>query len=187
MADPSAPVSSTSTTKKTGRRSSGLSKLVNLLLLLAIIGVIGMFVRAEMQRRDTAQRLETTKAELEQIKKSTTQGGEELAKQVLERVGKLIVLPTEPAPTVATIVDIERLREANEFYSVADNGDHLIITDKRAILFDPDRGVILDVVPVVIDETATSPSPGGSPGASPVGSPGALPTASPTASPIAPR
>lgn len=68
---------------------------------------------------------------------------------------------------VATIVDIESLRAGNEFYAQADNGDHLVITRNRAILYDPDRNIIVDVVPVSIDQEEqnkqSSPSPSPTP------------------------
>lgn len=159
--------------------------MFNLLLIVGIIAAIALFAWAEQQRRATEGRLEQTKQELEEVKKSTKAGGEELAKQVLEKIRQHMDVPAEPVPTVATIVDIERLRQANEFYKVAENGDHLIITQKRAILYDPDRDIILDVVPVVIDQNAT-PNPSGSvkPSVTPSGSPAATPraTAKPTAS-----
>lgn len=169
------PPAKTAPAKRRGRGG-----MFNLLLIIGIIAAIALFAWAEQQRRATEGRLEQTKKELEEVKKSTKAGGEELAKQVLEKVRWHMDVPVEPVPTVATIVDIERLREANEFYAAAENGDHLIITNKRAILYDPDRDVILDVVPVVIDETAQT-TPGATPRATT--SPRPAVTPSPAASP----
>lgn len=167
---------------RSGRRS-GPFRLINLVLLIAIIAVIALFFRAEQQRRATANQLAQTERELQEVRKSTRAGGEEVAKQVLEKLRRHMNIPTDPAPTVATIVDINRLREANAFYNAAENGDHLIITEKRAILYDPERDLILDVVPVAIDTTRTSP--GASPAGTPTGTPrvSATPTPRPSASP----
>lgn len=178
---PSRTISSPSKPAPAKRRRGGM---FNLLLIIGIIAAIALFAWAEQQRRATEGRLEQTKKELEEVKKSTKAGGEELAKQVLEKIRRHMDVPAEPVPTVATIVDIDRLREANEFYKVAENGDHLIITQKRAILYDPDRDIILDVVPVVIDQDAT-PAPSGSvrPTTSPTTSPRPTPTPSPATSP----
>ena len=130
------------------------------LLILVVIIAIGLFVWAEKQRREVAGKLEQTTAELEEIRKSTQGGGAEVAKEVLAKVRAHMVVAETPEPTVATIVDIERLKQASEFYQVAENGDHLVITEKRAILYDPDRDIILDVVPVRINPNASaSPSP----------------------------
>jgi cell division septation protein DedD len=143
-------------------RHGGGSRLLNLILLIGIIAAIALFVRSEMKNRQAAQQLQQTQQELETIRKSTNANGEEVAKQVLDKVRKLIDVPNEPAPTVATIVDVEKLKEANEFYKNAKNGNNLIITDKRAILYDPERNVIVDVVPVVVDPNASvSPTPVG--------------------------
>jgi len=140
-------------TKKRGRGG-----LFNLILLIGIIVVVGLFVWAEQQRRSAQTQLQDTITELEQLRESSEQSGQEVAQRVLEAVRKHVDLPTDPEPTVATIVDVESLRAANEFYSVADNGDHLIITERRAILYDPERDIILDVVPVRLENSAQTGS-----------------------------
>jgi len=56
---------------------------------------------------------------------------------------------------------VDQLRETNVFYQKAENGDFLVVTPTRAVLFredsdgdgEADRGIILDVVPVQIDES----------------------------------
>lgn len=158
--------------RKGKRRGTGL------LILIVILIALGLFIWAEKQRRDVSSKLEQTEAQLEEIRKSTQRGGEEVAKEVLVKVRSHMIVAEEPAPTVATIIDINRLKESSDFYSVADNGDHLIITEKRAILYDPDRDVILDVVPVRINRTAT-PSPSGSPNTRTTPSPSPTPTSNP--------
>lgn len=138
----------------------------NLILVIAVIAALGLFAWAEMQRRETTQQLQQTKQELEEIQRSTQRSGQEVAKEVLDKVTRHINIPTDPEPTVATIIDIEALRLTNEFYNKAENGDNLIITETRAVLYDPDSDLILDVVPVVIQpspgpegETAATPTP----------------------------
>lgn len=148
------------------RRSS---RLIPFLLFLGILIAIGLFVWAEWQRRETAQELAQTAQQLEEARKATNQSGEEVANAVLEKVRRHVDVPTDPQPTVATIVDIERLRETSEFYNKADNGDHLIITENRAILYDPDRDIVIDVVPVRINPV--SPTPTTPPGTSPTPTP----------------
>ena len=142
---------------------------LNFLLIGGILLAAALFVWAERERRDVKEQLTQTEQHLEEVRQSTDRGGQELAQEVLGKVQTHIDIVTDPQPTVATIVDINRLREVNEFYQKADNGDHLIITQNRAILYDPDRNVILDVVPVRINDA--SPSPDGSPNTSPGTSP----------------
>ena len=83
---------------------------------------------------------------------------QEEAQKVLEKVSKLYALPAQPEPTVATIVDVETLRQKNAFYDRAKNGDLLIVTSDRAILYDPVKNVIVDVVPIQIQAAASSPA-----------------------------
>ncbi len=138
---------------KRKRRGRGF---LTFLLFIGIIAAAALFAWAEMQRRDALKQLEQTEHQLEEIKKSTQRSGQEAAQQVLEKVRSLMAFPTDPEPTVATITDVERLRRTSDFYQKAKNGDHLIITKDRAILFDPDRNIIVDVVPVRLEETSES-------------------------------
>ncbi len=143
-------------------RKSGAARILNIILIIAIIVVAVLFVRAEMDRRSIEENLEKTSAELEKIRQATQNSGQEAADAVLEKVRKLIDIPAEPAPTVATIVDVEALRQSNEFYNKANNGDTLIITANRAILYNEEKNMILDVVPVEINQenpAAASPGP----------------------------
>jgi hypothetical protein len=137
------------TIKAPRRRKRG--RFMNFLLFLGIIAAIGLFSWAEMQRRDAVSRLQETEQELEKIRESTQQSANEVAEQVLSSVRQLMDVPETPEPTVATIVDVNKLRDTSSFYDTAENGDHLIITENRAILYDPDRKIILDVVPVRIN------------------------------------
>ena len=126
-------------------------KLLNIGLFVVVIVILTLFVRAESERRATVK-------ELEEVSKSTQESGEERAARVLEAVQKHMKIITDPEPTVATIVDIERLREASSFYEAAENGDHLIITKNRAILYDPDNDIIIDTVPILAQPSITPES-----------------------------
>lgn len=175
---PSQPASGIKVPAKRKRRRRGF---FNFLLFLGIIAAIGLFVWAEQQRRAAVSQLEQTEQELQQIRESTQRRGTEVAQQVLSEVRALIDIPTDPEPTVATIIDVEALRASNEFYNKANNGDHLIITENRAILYSPERKIIIDVVPVQINQEQQQQIPEGeesAAGTSP--SPSPLTTASPT-------
>lgn len=161
------------------RKKGRLGVLVNLLLLIAIIAVVALFVRAEQDRRAARADLEKTAQQLEELKKSTEASGQQVAAEVLDKLRKHMELPTDPEPTVATITDVDRLRESNEFYNKAKNGDHLVITDKRAVLYDAQKDLIMDVVPVQItpNETPATGQGSNSDGSPTVGTPSPSPTA----------
>jgi len=80
----------------------------------------------------------------------------ELAKQeeiqtIKSKVGKLMDLPKDEEPTLATVVGKEKLQDQN-FFRNAENGDKIIIyvNAKKAILFRPSTGKIIEVAPLVL-------------------------------------
>lgn len=143
--------------------------MFNLLLIVAVVAVAALLVRAETERRSAQKELESTASQLEELRQSTQNSGQKVAEEVLNKVRQHIDVPNDPAPTVATITDVEKLQANNDFYKAAKNGDNLIITEKRAILYDAQRDIVLDVVPVRVTQTA-SPTPGTqTPASTPVG------------------
>lgn len=137
------------------------SKKMRVLLTLLVIALVALVVVLDARRRDAEQKLQNLSVRLEQLRTgSNTQQNLELARQVVQKVQEHMNLPDTPEPTVATIVDIEKLKQRNAFYTPAENGDYLIVTSTRAVLYDPDTDRILDVVPIQI-QPAARPAAGG--------------------------
>ncbi len=67
-------------------------------------------------------------------------------KKLVAEVGKLIDLPIGEDPTIATITDIDKLKN-QPFFQKAKNGDKVLIYTgaRKAILYDPATKKILDV------------------------------------------
>ena len=126
---------------------------VKILFPLLVIALIVLVVVLDNQRRQAETELRNLTVRLEQLQ-GNNQESQERAKQIIERVRRIIDIPADVTPTVATIVDVQKLKAQNPFYANAKNGDYLIVTPTRAILFDADRGVIIDVVPVQIQQNA---------------------------------
>lgn len=118
---------------------------VMLVALLALVGVL------EVKRQTISAQLTTITNVLEDYQSQGEEGDKELAQSIIEDVRKLIDIPEDVEPTVATIIDIELLRAKNPFYNKASNGDHLIVTPERAILYSSVTGKIIDVVPVSLE------------------------------------
>lgn len=80
-------------------------------------------------------------------------------KSLVTKVGKLIVLPEDEIPTVATVSDPEKLKE-QPFFTDAKKGDKVLIytNAKKAILYDPIAHKIVTVAPINIgaEDTKTT-------------------------------
>lgn len=85
------------------------------------------------------------------------------AEALLVKVAGLIVLPTEEKPTIATVSDVEKLKD-QPFFANAKAGDKVLIYTqaKKAVLYNPESNKIVEVAPVNIGEqkAATGTTPG---------------------------
>lgn len=116
---------------------------------MLIIGMLVLVFLTDAKRRAAESQVAKLSMKLEEVAKAgNQQEGAKVAQEVIGKLRTHIMLPASVEPTVATIVDVEALKEQNSFYAPAKNGDHLIVTADRAILFDAERNIILDVVPV---------------------------------------
>lgn len=83
---------------------------------------------------------------------STPQGQQELNKnevdKVVAAVGKLIILPTDQQPTVATIQDVVALAKEQPFFNGAENGDKLLFYQDKAIIYSVKNDKLVNVGPV---------------------------------------
>ncbi len=127
---------------------------------LIVVGLVALVLVLDMRRRAAEDQIAQLSVRLNQVTGGDTGNAEEnkaAARAVVEQVRKLINIPSDVEPTVATIVDVEKLREKNPFYAKASNGDNLVITKDRAILFSPSKNMIIDVVPVQIQPPSSAP------------------------------
>jgi hypothetical protein len=86
-----------------------------------------------------------------------TQYAADEAKKLVDAVSKLMTLPTDETPTVATVNDKEKLKN-QAFFANTENGDKVLIytNAKKAILYRPTLNKIIDVAPVNIGPAATA-------------------------------
>lgn len=103
------------------------------------------------------------KPELLKLSKGQVQVQAEVDRLVSE-VGSLIALPSDEKPTVATITDIEKLKD-QPFFKNAKNEDKVLIytNAKKAILYRASEKRIIEVGAVNINQASPSPSPRVSP------------------------
>lgn len=90
-----------------------------------------------------------------QTLKDPVKAAKEEVRDVVNKVGKLMELPKDEEPTVATVSDVNKLKD-QAFFKLAKNGDKVLIytKTKKAILYRPSTNKIIDVAPVNIGEAA---------------------------------
>lgn len=68
---------------------------------------------------------------------------------LVDEVGKLIVLPQDESPTIATVTDLEKLK-SQPFFANAQIGDKVLIYARaqKAILYRPDQNKIIELAPL---------------------------------------
>jgi hypothetical protein len=69
--------------------------------------------------------------------------------KLVKEVGKLMILPKDETPTVATITDIDKLKD-QQFFKDAKNDNKVLIypNAKLAIIYDPKSNLIVNVGPI---------------------------------------
>ena len=102
------------------------------------------------------------------------------ANAIIAKVSKLMELPTDESPTIATVTDISVVKD-QPFFSKAQNDDKVLIYQKagKAILYRESENKIIEVGAVNFNQTAASPEASSTP------APTAKPTVAPTATPVA--
>jgi len=123
--------------------------LISLVVALVVVAAAVPAIYFYRQYRLAQQRLS-----------NPTEFAKEEAKSLVARVGKLIDLPTDEEPTIATVSDVAKL--ANQpFFAKAKNGDKVLIytNAKKAILYNPELNKILNVAPVNIGTPSANTEP----------------------------
>lgn len=116
------------------RRLGGLLVAVFIGTIILVAG--GLYLRAYITKPRTLTATSTARlTELEQIKNS---------------VGKLILLPTDEEPALATITDKEKL--ATPFLAKGQNGDKVLLYSnaQRVFIYRPSENKLVDVGPLNI-------------------------------------
>lgn len=85
------------------------------------------------------------------LKQDPDKLAQEDVNKVVAQVSKLIVLPEGETPTLATVTDLEKLKD-QPFFAKAKTGDKVLIyaNAKKAILYNPESNKIVEVAPISI-------------------------------------
>lgn len=88
-----------------------------------------------------------------------TQYAQEEARLMKAKVGKLIELPADEEPTIATVTDADRLRD-QPFFTNSQNGDRVLMFSqaRKAFLYRPSTNKIIEVAPINIGNNQATQS-----------------------------
>lgn len=111
-----------------------VKKILTILFIVALIGVAAAFYFGWNYY---------------QLKNISSGTSEQEINDLVTRVSRLMVLPTDENPTIATVSKPEELKD-QPFFAKAKAGDKVLIYAKagRAILYDPEADKIVEVAPI---------------------------------------
>ena len=153
---------------ETGKPNTGVAQAIYKFLMVVVIialsaGGAMYFVKQKPEMFGLSKDVATAQAE---------------ADKLISEVSLLIALPTDEKPTVATVTDLEKVKD-QPFFKNAKNGDKVLIytNAKKAILYRPSEKRIIEVGAVNINNQQQDPN--ATPSAE------VVPSASPVATPVA--
>ena len=117
-------------------------------VLLIVFGGLGGVIKLSKDNKQLRTEIQGLKEDPNKIAK------EETAK-IVALVSKLVLLPTDEEPILATVTDKEKLKDQPVF-AKAENGDKILIysTAQKAYIYNPTKNVIVDVIPVNIGDSS---------------------------------
>ncbi len=100
-------------------------------------------------------RAQVLQRQIDTLQQDPQKAAQEEVQGLVERVGRLIILPEGEEPTIATVSDPQKL-QGQSFFANAKVGDKVLIytNAKKAILYDPVEDRIIEVAPVNIGAVA---------------------------------
>lgn len=115
-----------------------------LISLLILVTGVGIYVYTEY--KDVSSQLAQIRGDPDAVAKKDVEN-------LVKKIGKLAELPSGEEPTVATVTDVESVREQS-FFKNAQDGDRVLIYTRarRAILYRPSINKVIEVAPITLEE-----------------------------------
>lgn len=113
-----------------------------IIIILAIIAIAGIGAAVYYYR------------EYRILKYNPQAASEAEVQSLVAEIGRIMQLPNDETPSVATVLDKEKIKD-QPFFKNAENGDKLVAYTKaqKAILYRPSSKKIIEVAPLNIDQT----------------------------------
>lgn len=127
-------------------RLKQFSKPLLAIVILALLGTSGFLYK----------KYHDSQTEIAALKQDPNAAAQKEIKDLVTKVGKLVVLPTGEDPTVATVTDPDKLKDQS-FFTNAKVGDKILIytNAKKAYLYNPDINKIVEIAPITIGPSTT--------------------------------
>jgi len=122
-------------TSEEGKVSKKLSVYILLALSILLLGAAGYFFYQyqKLSKNPIAAQIKA----------------QEESQKLVAEIGKIMLLPKDETPTVATVSDIDKLKDQPFFENAANGNKVLIYPDsKLAIIYDPENSLIVNVGPI---------------------------------------
>ena len=138
---PSKTSASRTSSASTGLQLNAGNLILIILLLLALAAFLWSFMNYQQAKQKIAVLTDPNVA---------SELNQKQTEELLAKIGKLIQLPSEKNPVVATINDVEVLAATQDFYKDAHNGDKLLVfqNTRKAIIYDEDDNKLVNVGPI---------------------------------------
>ena len=119
--------------------------ILSVLLIIAIGAAVYFGIKFSGLKKTDSQ----LSAQLNTLQQDPAIRLKEENQQILTAVGKLINLPADEQPTIATVTDLTKL-QGQPFFQDAQIGDKVLIYEnaKKAILYRPSTNKIIEVAPL---------------------------------------
>ena len=133
-------------TKKRGFRGPKSNKILIIILAVALVAAIAGGVFIYMKYND-----------LKNNPDASQQAADSQATQLKEKVSKLISVPADETPVVATVTDKEKLKD-QPFFADAENGDYILMfpSAKKAYIYREKETKLINVGPIAITSDGTT-------------------------------
>lgn len=124
-------------------------KIVLGIVLLMFVGLVAAVIGLGRENK-------SLKVEIAGLKQNPQELTKQETKELIEKIGKLVLLPADEEPILATVTDKEKLKE-QPLFAKAENGDKILIYAKaqKAYIYSPSKEMLVDVVSVNIGGSQT--------------------------------
>lgn len=128
------------------------SKLAGTLLLILLVVSVALSVFGVYKYWSAVKKIDEIGKNLKQSAQSTKN-----SKILIDKINRLILLPKNEPPSIATINNVVQLQKQSSFYKDARNGDVLLIyfQAKKAFIYDPEQNIIVNTGPVFMEKNLT--------------------------------